>query len=167
MIFTIIYQKCVRVCYLINLIFIKSQVVIKLLTGKLNMKIKLFVIIITLILLAVGLSGCTDDSSTKNNQEKILGTWYKEKTFGNNTYNIIYEFFSNSSFFSGVWDSNSSSYATYIRGSYELKNDNIFFNTTGENPSNSILKYSISEDGNSFTLFYEDEENFDVFKRQP
>ena len=129
---------------------------------------------IVILLLTVGLSGCVendepketkDDISTKSNQEKILGMWSNAGKLGNVTYAIVYEFFSDSSFFTGFWDANSSSYDSSVWGNYELDDEKIFFNITGGNPSNSVLKYLFSEDSNNLTLFYESEEKPIVFTR--
>jgi hypothetical protein len=129
---------------------------------------------IVILLFTVGLSGCVendepkeikDDISTKSNQEKILGMWSNAGELGNVAYAIVYGFFSNSSFFTGLWDSNSSSYDGSVWGNYELDDEKIFFNITGGNPSNSVLKYLFSEDSNNLTLFYESEENPIVFTR--
>lgn len=130
------------------------------------MKKKQTMITIMIILIFITLSGCTDNTSINNNSKNIIGKWYKEIKFENITYKVIYKFFSNSSFFSGVWDSNSSSYSSSVNGIYELKNEKIILNVTGENPSVSTLKYSISEDNNNLILYYEDEENYDVYIRE-
>ena len=127
-----------------------------------------------LMFLVVGLSGCVendepketkDDISTKSNQEKILGMWSNAGKLVNVTYAIVYEFFSNSSFFTGFWDANSSSYDSSVWGNYELDDEKIFFNITGGNPPNSVLKYLFSEDSNNLTLFYGSEEEPIVFTR--
>ncbi len=129
---------------------------------------------IVILLLTVGLNGCVendepketkDDISTISNQEKILGIWSNAGGLGNVTYAIVYEFFSNSSFFTGLWNSNSSSYDGSIWGNYELDDEKIFFNITKGNSLNSVLKYLFSEDSNNLTLFYEIEEKSIVFTR--
>jgi len=129
---------------------------------------------IVILLFTVGLSGCVendepkeikDDISTKNNQEKILGLWSNAGKFDNETIAIVYEFFSNSSFFTGFFDSNSSLYNGIVWGSYELDDEKIFFNIPGGDPPNPVLKYLFSEDSNNLILFYGSEETPIVFTR--
>jgi hypothetical protein len=128
---------------------------------------------IIVIILVVGLSGCNEQKENDNNEQtndsnlkNIIGNWYKEESYDDITYFVVYEFYSNLSFYSGIWDSSSHTVSSYVWGNFEIQDDRIYLNVTGENESSSLLKFSISEDGNSLTLFYEDEENYDVFTRQ-
>ena len=141
-----------------------------------HLKKHLIIFVAMLIFLVVGLSGCVendqpkdtnDDISTKSNQEKILGLWSNAGKFDNETIAIVYEFFSNSSFFTGFFDANSSLYNGMVWGSYELDDEKIFFNIPGGNPPNPVLKYLFSEDSNNLTLFYGSEEAPIVFTRLP
>ena len=126
-----------------------------------------------MIFLPIVLSGClensnSDDDETSNIEfeEKILGTWTKIEIVGNYTYTIVYRFFSNSSFFSGLWDVSSGSYNMSLWGTYSISNERLYLNVGGVSPSNSVNKYSFTDDGKSLILYYEDEVNFDVLTKE-
>ena len=126
-----------------------------------------------MIFLSLVLSGCLENSNSNDDktsnltfEETILGTWTKIEIAGNYTYKIVYRFFSNSSFFSGLLDANSDSNSMSLWGTYSISNERLYLNVGGATPSNSNLKYSFTNDGNSFILYYEDGINFDVLTRE-
>jgi len=133
----------------------------------------LIVIGTVVLLLAVGLSGCVENSNNNDDEtsnlkfeETILGTWTKIEIEGNYTYKIVYRFFSNSSFFSGLWDASSESYNMSLWGTYSISNERLYLNVEDVFPSNSVHKYSFTDDGKSFIFYYEDEVNFDVLTKE-
>ena len=126
-----------------------------------------------MIFLSLVLSGCLENSNSHDNEtsnlkfeETILGTWTKIEIVGNYTYTIVYRFFSNSSFFSGLWDMSSESYNMSLWGTYSISNERLYLNVGGVSPSNSVHKYSFTDDGTSFILYYEDEVDFDVLTKE-
>jgi len=126
-----------------------------------------------MIFLPIVLSGCLEDSNSNDDEtsnlkfeEAILGTWTKIEIVGNYTYTIVYRFFSNSSFFSGLWDTSSESYNMSLWGTYSISNEKLYLNVGGVSPSNSVNKYSFTDDGKSLILYYEDEVNFDVLTKE-
>ena len=133
-----------------------------------NMNRKQIIVVLSLIFLTIILSGCTDDSSTNNVQKEIVGKWFQEEIINEVTYRTVYEFYSNLSFFSGVWDSNSNSYTAYTNGTYEINEEYIYLTTPGVNAKWDVLvfPYSISEDGNELKLYYGDGITYEVFVRE-
>jgi len=113
----------------------------------------MYIVYAIMIFLSIVLSGCLENS---NNNDEV----------GNYTYKIVYEFFSNSSFFSGPWDTTSESYNTSLWGTYSISNERLYLNVGGVFPSTSIHKYSFTDDGKSLILYYEDEVNFDVLTKE-
>lgn len=81
------------------------------------------------------------------------------------SYAIVYDFFSNSSFFTGLYDFNSSSYLNNRWGIYEINNTTIFFNQTGEAKSNTSMTYYFSKDFNTLALRYGESGNYILFTR--
>jgi len=105
----------------------------------------------------------------------ILGNWARNETFENFTYIIVYKFFSNQSFFSGLKDEGSESYNVSIWGNYSIDSEEIHysidseeiqFNVGGDTPSSSTHKYLISPEGDLLLLYYEDGINYDVLKKE-
>jgi hypothetical protein len=121
---------------------------------------KMYIVYAIMIFLSIVLSGCLENSN--NNDE----TWTKIEIVGNYTYKIVYEFFSNSSFFSGPWDTTSESYNMSLWGTYSISNERLYLNVGGVFPSNSVHKYSFTDDGKSLILYYEDGVNFDVLTKE-
>jgi len=126
----------------------------------------------TTLLIIISLSGCLNQETNQKNMEKLIfGEWYNEQTFFNQetnntiTYTVVYEFFSNMSFFSGIWNSSAGAYTAVIRGTYELNNGKIYFMGEDRNSDVSVHEYHISADGNTLYLYYEDGSGYDVFKR--
>ena len=126
-------------------------------------------IILITIFLTLLLSGCTEttDSNEKNTESSsILGTWSVQDDTGNNTYKVLYSFYSNSSFFTGVLNLTSLRYDISLWGEYSYNDTRLTF-IVSEYNSTSDLKYSLSDDTNTLLLYYEDEINFDVLQREP
>ena len=126
-----------------------------------------------MIFLSIVLSGClensnSDDDETSNLEfeETILGTWTKIEIVGNYTNTIVYRYFSNSSLFSWLWDMSSESYNMSLWGTYNISDESLNLNVGGFSPSNSVNKYSFTDDGKSLILYYEDEVNFDVLTKE-
>ena len=139
---------------------------------------KKVIFIILVIFLSIVISGCleekkdniedtnNDDNSNQNYQEMILGTWTKNETVENLTYKIVYKFFSNYSFFSGIIYENMESYNVSIWGTYNIDNESLYFSVNEDTSSEVANKYFIYEDGNIMLLYYEDEINFDVLYKE-
>ena len=131
---------------------------------------KHILVVLFFISLTIILSGCTETENppTNNIQKGIVGTWFREEIINNVNYRIVYEFLSNLSFFSGVWDSNSSSYTYYIRGTYEINEEYINLTTPGVQTEWDVIvmPYSISEDGNELKLYYGESETYELFIRE-
>ena len=107
-----------------------------------------------------------DDKNVEYNYEtKILGSWTKNDTFDNFTYVIKYDFFANNSFISGVLNDDLITYNISIWGYYIVENETLKFIVNGDNPSESTHKISISEDEDFLLIYYEDEIDFDVYKK--
>ena len=98
--------------------------------------------------------------------KKILGTWYINETIEETTYKIVYEFFSNSSFFSGIWNPILKNYNMSIWGTYEIKNEKLYFTVNDPFSDESIHEYDISDDGNTLKLYYGDQSDFDILTKQ-
>lgn len=124
------------------------------------------------LLIIVSLCGCLNNKKEQSSiEEMIIGEWYNEQTLYNQetqetlTYTIVYEFFSNMSFFSGIWEPSVGGYTTILWGTYEINNSKIYFIGDDQNSDVSIHEYNISDDGNTLNLYYEDGTGFDIFKR--
>ncbi len=123
-------------------------------------------------------SGCVEEKEEKNEDETnediidqdyenmILGNWVRNETFENFTYFIVYKFFSNQSFFSGLKDEGIESYNVSIWGNYIIDGEEIQFNVEGDTSSSSTNKYLISPEGDLLLLYYEDGINYDVLKKE-
>ena len=124
-----------------------------------------------LILVSVG---CVDNSDTTDSQkdspssfdpyEKIVGVWMSQGSNDNKTFAIIYDFFSNLSFFTGLFDVNTSSYVSSQWGMYELDNETVFFYGADGNNITSSLNYSFSTDFNTLVLFFDDDKYLTLSK---
>ncbi len=141
--------------------------------------IKIKVFILGLILFSMLLfSGCVEEKEENNEDETneetidqdyenmILGNWARNETFENFTYIIVYNFFSNQSFFSGLKDEGIESYNVSIWGNYSIDSEEIQFNVGGDAPSSSTHKYLISPEGDLLLLYYEDGINYDVLRKE-
>jgi len=133
----------------------------------------MYIVYAIMVFLSIVLSGCLenlnnndDETSNLKFEETILGTWTKIEIVGNYTYTYVYRFFSNSSFFSGPWDMSSESYNVSLWGTYSIDNERLYLNVGGVSPSNSVNKYSFTDDGKSLILYYEDEVKFDVLTKE-
>jgi len=130
---------------------------------KVNTKYHRIFVIFFFVLFVALFVGCT--TSTNNGSADLIGTWSMSEEFGNYTYRVFYEFHSNSSFFTGVQNMSSQQYDFSLWGTYSVTDSRI--NLTVQEPhSTSDLKYSVSEDGNTLLLYYEDETNFDKLTRE-
>ncbi|MCK4364437.1 MAG: hypothetical protein KAW45_00115 [Thermoplasmatales archaeon] len=117
------------------------------------MKKQLLIVVITLILLAVGLSGCNEkgiDILGKSNEEKILGTWGIVVSEDEET--PIYSFFSNGTFsvsamMPDFW-SKSATRQT-IWGTYVMTDETLAMNRKGDAKA---FEYSFSDNGKKLTL---------------
>ena len=124
------------------------------------------------------LSGCVEEKEENNEDETneetidqdyenmILGNWARNETFENFTYIIVYKFFSNQSFFSGLKDEGIESYNVSIWGNYSIDSEEIQFNVGGDTPSSSTHKYLISPEGDLLLLYYEDGIDYDVLRKE-
>lgn len=125
-------------------------------------------IVLITFFLTILISGCIEktDSSEKNNENSsILGTWTAQEDTENSTYKVLYIFYSNSSFFTGVLNLTSQRYDIGLWGEYSYNDTRLTF-VVSEDNSTSDLKYSLSDDTNTLLLYYEDEINFDILKRE-
>jgi hypothetical protein len=130
------------------------------------MKKKLVLLGLPILIISISLSGCLNDGEEQSSEdERLYGLWYNEETIEDVTYRVVYEFFTNSSFFSGVWDSSFGDYTNSIWGTFKIKNEKLYFNVKGQDPSESVHKYSISDNGNILNLYYEDGINFDILTK--
>lgn len=107
------------------------------------MKKQLVIIGIAILLISVGLSGCTDnnDVPSKVNKEKILGQW--TETIPNTPIMVIMNFFTNGSFYEGINET------TVIWGIYTMTGKTIALQY-GE--VIHTVKYSFSDNDNTLTL---------------
>jgi len=123
---------------------------------------KFLSIIILFIILNFILSGCI---STNNNQEKILGSWITEKSFGQEE-TAVFNFFSNGTFSFVVTVLLNESDVNVTRlsfwGPYQINDEKIKMEIEG-NMEN--LEFSFSDDFNVLTLF-EDNDESTVLLRQ-
>lgn len=124
------------------------------------------------------LSGCVEEKEENNEDETneetidqdyenmILGIWVRNETYNNFTYIIVYKFFSNQSFFSGVKDEGIEFYNVSIWGNYIIDGEEIQFIVGGDTPPSSTHKYLISSEGDLLLLYYEDGINYDVLRKE-
>jgi hypothetical protein len=103
------------------------------------MRKQLAIIGMTLVLIIVGLSGCTgnNNGSSKSNEEKILGRW--TGTIPGTTKIMTFHFYDNGSFFNSI--DNQSAWGTYL-----------VTNTTLKGISEDSVDYSFSDNDNKLTL---------------
>jgi len=109
-------------------------------------------------------SDSEDDSFSFDPYEKILGVWMSQGDEDGRTYVIVYEFFSNSSYFTGVFDMNTSSYMYSLWGMYDLDNETIFFYGASGTNITSSLDYAFSTDYKKIVLYFSDEQ-FLIFSK--
>lgn len=124
------------------------------------MKKKLVTVGITLILLIVILSGCT---STKTNEEKILGSWITEKSVGQEE-TAVFNFFSNATFSIEVTMNGSyGNFTTYtIWETYTITDKTLVMILGGKT---EILEYFFSDDSNTLTLIEDNGESTVLLKQ--
>ena len=124
------------------------------------MKKKLVTVGITLILLIIILSGCT---STKTNEEKILGSWITEKSVGQEE-TAVFNFFSNATFSIEVTVNGSyGNFTTYaIWETYTITDKTLVMILGGET---EILEYFFSDDSNTLTLIEDNGESTVLIKQ--
>jgi hypothetical protein len=107
------------------------------------MKIQLLIIGITLVLITLGLSGCTNNNfSSKSNEEKLLGEWNVREINANAT-QYIATFLSNNSV-KATFPSGQESWDTYAITDQSLK-----FTKYG---GGTTFEYSFSDNDNKLTL---------------
>jgi hypothetical protein len=114
-----------------------------------------------MIVISLIFSGCT----ATNSDTQLLGTWSMSEDIENSPYKIVYTFYSNSSFFTGVKNMSSNIFDLGLWGTYSLSDERIKFMVEEQN-STSDLKYLISDDGKTLTLFYEDDVNYDILSKE-
>ena len=73
-------------------------------------------------------------------------------------YVLFYQFFSNESYFTGIYDMNTSSYTYTHWGIYDLDNETISFYATSGTDVTSRLDYSFSTDFEKMVLYFDDEQ---------
>lgn len=122
-------------------------------------------VLIFIAIIATFFCGCTDDSSKDPVDTQLLGTWSMIENVNNSSFKIVYIFYSNFSFFTGVQNYSSKIYDFSLWGSYSLSDSRIKLIVLEQN-STSNLKYSISDDGNTLLLYYEDDVTFDSLTRE-
>ena len=111
------------------------------------------------------ISGCTTTNQDEFNHNTLIGVWSMIEVMGDTSFRVFYEFHDNDSFFTGVQNMSSFQYEFSLWGRYSSTGSRI--NLTVMDPySTSNLKYSISEDGKTLLLYYEDDINFDVLARE-
>ena len=117
---------------------------------------KQVIIGIMLILVTVGLSGCTDnnDVPSKTNQEKILGQW--TGTALNSSQTMAFNFLTNGSSLLTV--SEVSEWVKYTMTSKTLT-------TTQRNGATTTFDYTFSDNDNTLTLILPDSESSIIFTR--
>lgn len=121
------------------------------------MKKQLILVGITLLILAVGLSGCTDDTNnfSKINKEKILGRW--TETIPGTPLIVTMNFFTNNSYYESLNE-------TRIWGTYTLTDGTITLQSGG---ATHRFEYSFSNNENTLTLLQtENGEVYLVLTRQ-
>ena len=125
------------------------------------MKNNIIIVVATIMILAGSLSGCLENPNKNDDvnsnlkfEEIILGNWTKIEQVGNYTYKIVYKFFSNLSFFSGIWESNSETYDMSLWGIYSINDEKLYLNVEEMYPSNSVHKYYFSDKGESLIFYY-------------
>ncbi len=129
-----------------------------------NQKEKKISVLLSITIIITFFCGCTDDSSESFIDTQLLGTWSMKEDVNNSSFKIVYIFYSNFSFFTGVQNASSKIYDFNLWGLYSLSNSRIKLIVFEQN-STSNLKYSISDGGNTLTLYYEDDINFDLLTR--
>lgn len=115
-------------------------------------------------------SGCTttqeeNSDDTNNESYDLTGTWSMIDTIESTSFKIVYSFYDNSSFFTGVQNITTNQYELSLWGNYSVSNSRITMTVPNQN-STSSLKYEFGEDGNKILLYYEDETNFDILTRE-
>lgn len=130
------------------------------------MKVSVIFCICLLILLFVGIMGCTDPEGEDKPifKKEIIGTWFNQGEMDNETYAIVYEFYENMSFYSALIDFNKSVAINAIRGTYDMDNTTIYFSETNM-PVAPELDYVFEDDYLNLLLYYPDAENPIVFSR--
>jgi hypothetical protein len=127
------------------------------------MKRKIVIVGMALVLLTVVLIGCT---STKTNEEKILGSWITEISAGQEE-TAVFNFFSNGTFslvVTFLLDDSDVNFTTLtFWDPYTINNEKIVMVIEGKT---EILKYSFSDNDNVLTLLQEDSGESTVLLRQ-
>jgi hypothetical protein len=119
------------------------------------MKKQLLIIGITLVLITVGLSGCTDNNlSSKSNDQKILGRW--TGTQPSTPEIAIFNFYTNGSLYMGVNEQ-------FIWLTYAMTDETLVLQSKGETRS---LEYSFSNNDNKLTLIEVGGGEYAVLTRQ-
>jgi hypothetical protein len=98
------------------------------------------IIVIMVFLLVFGLSGCTDNVTTKLNEEKVLGRW--TTTIPGTPIIVIMNFFTNGSFYESINE-------TFIWSKYTITDKTIALQSGVET---HIVGYSFSNNDNTLTL---------------
>jgi len=115
-----------------------------------DMKKQLIIVGIIVLLVAVGLSGCTNNPlDTERN--KFIGTWTRDIGYG---YTVIYTYFSDGTF----TDENSNG------GTYDMKDGK--FVMTYENGNSLVYNYSFSDNDKTLTLTKVGTSSSEVYTKQ-
>jgi len=123
------------------------------------------IVFLCLLFFTVFLSGCTSTNLDISDHNSLIGTWSMIEEMGDISFRIFYEFHDNSSFFSGVQNMSSLQNEFSLWGRYSATGSRVNL-TVMDLSSTSNLKYSLSDDGKTLLLYYEDDINFDVLTRE-
>jgi len=106
------------------------------------MKKRIMLVGITLFLLAIGLSGCTNNKteSSKINEEKILGQW--TETIPGTPLKVTMNFITNMSYYESINE-------TRIWGTYTMTDETIVLQN---GKAANTFEYSFSNNNNTLTL---------------
>ena len=119
------------------------------------MKKKILITGIIIFLLVIGLSGCMYTDNNKNYKEKILGIWLAGDTPEGEDGSVIFNFFSNGSFYVNLTEVDEYGDSTMQTAwmTYEITDDNFVMIIEG---NEVFLDYSFSDDDKSLTLVEKD-----------
>jgi len=127
----------------------------------------ILVVFILFFILLVSLVGCIEsdqENTIPRYKKEIVGMWYNQGTMENDTYAIVYEFFSNMSFYSALIDFNNSVAINAIRGTYDIDNDTIYFSDTNM-PVSPEITYVFEDDYLNLLMYFPDNEKPIVFAK--
>jgi len=118
-------------------------------------KKQLLIVGITVLLVCIGLSGCTDtNNSVDNNEYSFVGTWLGETIKSEKLVEQTITYFSNGTFSNDIFGN----------GTYEINNSKLVMAYYGT--GNITYDYSFSDDGNTLTLTKTGTINSEVLTKQ-